>query len=219
MEFYVCNLCSQILKAHEKELHKVKHPLNYVTFLVGKEKPSMPAKSFNPADNGYVEVNKRIEEFYAKHPEGAIRTDMIEHILTFDEDGDRQGYVVMRAEVYRDARDEAPSGTGFSGMLIPGATPYTNGSEIENAETSAVGRAIANLGFEVKKSVASANEIRAKEGIATAAPKGLTALKKEVRALAMALYPVDWKNILTDMGITNTSTKEELEEAKKVLSA
>ena len=59
------------------------------------------------------------------------------------------------------ARRSAP-GTGHSSLDIPGSTPYTRGSEIENAETSAWGRAIAALGFEVKRGVASAEEVRNK---------------------------------------------------------
>jgi hypothetical protein len=48
-------------------------------------------------------------------------------------------------------------------MKIPGPTTYTKDSEIENAETSAIGRAIAALGFEVHRSYASANEVANKQ--------------------------------------------------------
>ena len=48
-------------------------------------------------------------------------------------------------------------------MSLPGATPYTKGSEIENAETSAWGRAIGSLGIGIENSIASADEVRAKE--------------------------------------------------------
>ena len=44
-------------------------------------------------------------------------------------------------------------------MCIPGKTPYTRDSEVENAETSAVGRALAMMGFEVRKGVASRQEV------------------------------------------------------------
>ena len=43
------------------------------------------------------------------------------------------------------------------------STPYTRNSEIENAETSAWGRAIAACGIEVRRGIASADEVRNKE--------------------------------------------------------
>jgi hypothetical protein len=52
-------------------------------------------------------------------------------------------------------------------MNIPGSTPYTRGSELENTETSAAGRALVMAGLPSKK-IASGDEIRAKGG---AAPK------------------------------------------------
>jgi hypothetical protein len=65
---------------------------------------------------------------------------------------------VMQAFAYRTADDKRP-GTGWSSLQIPGATPFTKGSEIENCETSAWGRAIAALGFEVKRGIASRQEV------------------------------------------------------------
>jgi hypothetical protein len=48
-------------------------------------------------------------------------------------------------------------------MNIPGTTSFTRGSELENAETSAVGRAIANLGYAIDKSIASRDEVQSKQ--------------------------------------------------------
>ena len=107
---------------------------------------------FNLED--YVTVAERLEQFVGKFPEGSIQTDIVEL-------SDKR--VVMRATVYRTPADERPS-VAHSALGIPGATPYTRGSEIENAETSAIGRAIAFLGFDVKRSVASRDEVAAKAG-------------------------------------------------------
>jgi hypothetical protein len=57
---------------------------------------------------------------------------------------------------------ELPAGTGHSYLALPGTTPYTKGSELENAETSAVGRALVMAGIPAKN-VASAGEIKSKK--------------------------------------------------------
>jgi hypothetical protein len=97
----------------------------------------------------YVTVADRITAFYKAYPEGSLQSVIVE--LT-----DKR--VVVRGEAYRNAEDPRP-GVGHSALAIPGATPYTRGSEIENAETSAWGRAIAALGFETKAGIASRDEI------------------------------------------------------------
>lgn len=108
----------------------------------------------------YIQVNERIIAFYAKFPDGSLQSEIVEL---------NDHLVVMRAYAYRTANDERP-GIGYSSLEIPGKTPYTRGSEIENCETSAWGRAIAALGFEVKRGIASAEEVRNKSGSETERP-------------------------------------------------
>jgi hypothetical protein len=113
----------------------------------------------------YVTVAERIAEFYAKFPEGSLQSEIFEL---------SDNRVVIRAYAYRSAIDDKPA-VAHSALAIPGSTPYTRGSEIENAETSAAGRAIAFLGFGVKKSVASRDEIQGKRDDGTgAAEKRIT---------------------------------------------
>ncbi len=97
----------------------------------------------------YIQVNERIAAFYEAHPQGSIQCDI--HTLT-------DKLVVVRAAAYRTPDDPLPC-IAHSQLGIPGTTPYTKGSELENAETSAVGRALAMMGFEVKRSVASREEV------------------------------------------------------------
>jgi hypothetical protein len=99
----------------------------------------------------YVEVADRIAEWYAKYPDGRITTELVEM---------SESRAVMKAYVFRDFNPE-PVGVGHSYLAIPGSTPFTKGSELENAETSAVGRALVMAGIP-SKNVASANEIRSK---------------------------------------------------------
>jgi hypothetical protein len=111
-------------------------------------------KSFNPSESGYVEVKDRIKEFMERYPDGSLQSEIVE--MT-------DSIVVMRGYAYRTPDDERP-GIGHSQMPIPGKTPYTKDSEVENAETSAWGRAIAALGFAVHNSIASAEEVAMKAG-------------------------------------------------------
>jgi len=111
---------------------------------------------FNLGD--YVEVKDRIKLFLAQYPDGRLVTDRVE---LWQDDGTPR--VVVKALAYRDKDDPLP-GVGWSWMSLPGTTTYTRGSELENTETSAWGRAIGSLGIGIDKSIASKNEIDAKAG-------------------------------------------------------
>jgi hypothetical protein len=69
-------------------------------------------------------------------------------------------FIVYAAAARRDAADAEP-GVGMAWEQYPGRTPYTAGSELMNAETSAIGRAlIAANAADARKGVATADEIR-----------------------------------------------------------
>lgn len=109
-----------------------------------------------PALDDYIEVNERLAAFYAKYPNGSLQSEW--ELKTV---GDAL-FIVVTAYAYRDPYDARP-GMGTAWELYPGRTPFTKGSELMVGETSAWGRAIASLGFKVKRSVASAEEVRAAE--------------------------------------------------------
>ena len=112
--------------------------------------------SFNIDD--YVDVAERIRIFREKHPDGSLQADIT---LFHNPEGFLTG-VLCKATAWRTPDDEHP-GNGHSFLGVPGKTPYTKDSEVENAETSAWGRAIvAALAADTKK-VASADEVRAKQ--------------------------------------------------------
>lgn len=106
----------------------------------------------------YVEVKDRIRLFYEAYPNGRLVTNRAEYWLEIE-----PPRVVVQAFAYRTPDDPFP-GTGWSWMLLPGSTPYTRGSELENTETSAWGRAIGALGLGIDRSIASVNEIESKAG-------------------------------------------------------
>lgn len=103
----------------------------------------------------YVDVAERITEFRDKHPEGSFQQLKLEFVKVAGKD-----WVVYTAAAYRDPDDKRP-GQGTAWEEIPGRTPYTKGSEVQNAETSAWGRAIvAALAADTKRGIASAQEVR-----------------------------------------------------------
>ena len=131
--------------------------------------------------NGYIEVADRLREWYEKHPGGRIVTEVLEN---------NEKRVTVRAEAYRKSDDALPAGVGHSALTIPGTTPYTRGSELENAETSAVGRALVMAGLPSKK-IASADEVQAKRFTPTppAAPvETWSADDDDVGSAAVALF-------------------------------
>jgi len=99
----------------------------------------------------YVTVAERIEQFYAAYPQGRLLTSIIEH--------DREaGFVLIRAEAYRNAEDTMPASTGHA-FEVRGESYVNKTSYLENCETSSVGRALALLGFEVRRGIASREEM------------------------------------------------------------
>jgi hypothetical protein len=116
----------------------------------------MPDKKFDLGD--YVEVKDRIRILYELFPMARIDTV---YELTSEPDGKPK--VIVEADVWRHYDDPVPAGHGTSWMYLPGATTYTRGSEIENAETSAVGRAIGMLGILIVNGMASRQEVENKQ--------------------------------------------------------
>lgn len=100
----------------------------------------------------YVEVNERIVAFHQKYPNGSLQGNY--EVCTIGE----ETLIVYRAKAYRDGADPRP-GIGTAQEPFPGKTNFTKGSEVQNAETSAWGRALAALGFEVKRGIASREEV------------------------------------------------------------
>jgi hypothetical protein len=96
----------------------------------------------------YVTVNDRLEKFYEVFPDGSIQTEIISN---------ENGVCIFKAYAYRDQADLRPA-TGHA-YEKEGSSFINKTSHIENCETSAVGRALAMLGFEIKKSIASREEV------------------------------------------------------------
>ena len=106
----------------------------------------------------YIPVNERIQLFIAKHPEGSLRPLWPDNPYRVIGEGETK-WLIYGACAYRYPEDPAP-GVGLAWEPVPGRTPFTKGSELMNAESSAWGRALAAIGIATNKSIATAEEVR-----------------------------------------------------------
>ena len=106
----------------------------------------------------YIPVNERIAAFIAQYPSGSLRPLWPDEPYRVLGEGETK-WLVYGACAFRTPDDPAP-GVGLAWEPVPGRTPYTRGSELMVAETSAWGRALAAIGIATNKSVASAEEVR-----------------------------------------------------------
>jgi hypothetical protein len=97
----------------------------------------------------YAPVAERITNFYTAFPSGRIVTDLVSR---------SEHEVVFRASVYRAASDASPAATGWASER-EGDGDVNEVACLENTETSAVGRALANLGFTASRLRPSAEEM------------------------------------------------------------
>lgn len=109
--------------------------------------------------SGYNDVAARMIEFRDKYPEGCLQPADPAKPFEVVTVGDRV-FIAYTAAAYRTAADPRP-GIGVAWEPFPGSTNFTRDSELQNAETSAWGRAILAVGAaDAKKGVASREEVR-----------------------------------------------------------
>jgi len=106
----------------------------------------------------YVDVAARLQEMREKYPELSMQQVSME----FKEFGGKS-WVVYTAAAFRTPDDNRP-GIGTAWEPVPGPTPYTRDSEVQNAETSAWGRALIAIGASTKNGIASAEEVSNRSG-------------------------------------------------------
>jgi len=90
--------------------------------------------------DNYETVEERLVKFWEAHPEGRILTS-IHH---YDDNK-----VVIKAEIYFNREDDRPVATGYA-EEVRGSSPVNKTAHVENADTSAIGRGLANCGFQSK---------------------------------------------------------------------
>lgn len=121
----------------------------------------------------YEPVDARLEKFWAAHPTGRVHTDRRDA---------PDGEVVFYAAVYRDLADEVPYSTGWAHEVV-GQGNVNRTSALENCETSAIGRALANGGFAAKGPRPSREEMTKAAPVELAGMDAQAELKERLVAL------------------------------------
>ena len=102
---------------------------------------------FNLED--YETVEERLVKFWKDHEDGQIHTKVLEHTAS---------RFIVEASIYRTEADARPWTTGLAEETIQGRGVNAT-SALENCETSAIGRALANAGYATKGKRASREEM------------------------------------------------------------
>ena len=97
----------------------------------------------------YETVEERLVKYWKDHPDGQIHTEVLEQSAS---------RFIVKASVYRTEADARPWTTGLAEETVQGRGVNAT-SALENCETSAIGRALANAGYATKGKRASREEM------------------------------------------------------------
>jgi len=139
----------------------------------------------------YVLVSDRVIFFNETYPAGCIIPEIVEY--------SDQGKIVMKAHVYPEGVKEGERVFTGHAQEIEGTNHINKTSALENAETSAVGRALAMMGIGVIDSIASVDEIKkAKNREKTAKKESPKANDNMTKAQKNAIFKAGKTSNLSD---------------------
>jgi len=136
--------------------------------------------AFNLDD--YEPVEARLEKWHGIYPDGRIETEILEHTDT--------RFIVV-CKLFKTEADSKPCASGVASETITDRGVNAT-SALENCETSAIGRALANAGFAAKNKRPSRSEME-KVNRAEYKPK-YSAPGSKSAAMEMALHIVEQKS-------------------------
>lgn len=123
--------------------------------------------------DSYDTVETRLARFWEKYPQGRVLTTLLFH--------DERRFIV-KAEIFFDRDDQAPVAIGHAEEIV-GASPVNRTSALENGETSAIGRALANCNF------ASLGKRPSREEM-----EKVQRYKDEPRKSTKSVFPIVWSD-------------------------
>ncbi len=132
---------------------------------------------FNLED--YETVEERLIKFWKDHPDGQIHTKLLDQSA---------GRFIVEASIFRTEADNRPWTTGLAEETIQGRGVNAT-SALENCETSAIGRALANAGYATKGKRASREEM-AKVGKAQEVKASIDEVKAKMASTSGEYIPV-----------------------------
>jgi hypothetical protein len=97
----------------------------------------------------YETVEERLIKYWKDHPDGQIHTKLLDSTAS---------RFIVEASIYRTEADIRPWTTGLAEETVQGRGVNAT-SALENCETSAIGRALANAGYATKGKRASREEM------------------------------------------------------------
>lgn len=103
---------------------------------------------------GYVDVHTRLQLALERWPE--LRVQESEPTVV---DVNGRLFIQVRTTVWRTPDDPLPAVAG-TWQPFPGHNSFTKDSEMENASTSALGRALGLMGIGIQRSIASRDEVQ-----------------------------------------------------------
>lgn len=132
---------------------------------------------FNLED--YETVEERLVKFWKDNPNGQIHTEVLEHSAS---------RFIVSARLFRTEADPRPWTTGLAEETIQGRGVNAT-SALENCETSAIGRALANAGYATKGKRASREEM-SKVAAKSVAEAAIADVKAKMSQTASTYVPV-----------------------------
>jgi len=127
----------------------------------------------------YETVEERLVKYWADNKDGRVFTRLLESSPT---------RFIVEAAIYRSKDDTAPWATGLAEETVQGRGVNAT-SALENCETSAIGRALANAGYATKGKRASREEMT-KVAAKAIAQDAIAEVKAKMADTSKAYVPV-----------------------------
>jgi formylmethanofuran:tetrahydromethanopterin formyltransferase len=165
--------------------------------------------------SNYETVEERLAKFWELYPNGRVFTEIVHY-------DDKR--VLIKASVYKNVEQPVADSTGYAEEVF-GSSPVNKTSFVENCETSAIGRACANMNLSSRGKRPSREEMakaqrRSNEQEPTT-ESGITGTQVKFindKALALGLNPTEYTSAVLGREI-RTLPEIKATEVSKVLKA